>query len=279
MFEYPETIKIKKIQRPGYFGINSYPKSKMTICAQLHSKTGAYVTGLTEDEEREFEKELNLESKKLGKRSPWWGEVFNVDYAIRLNATKTTEFVLDNAMDKLKYRVMLASDKIANSELEKSPNALFYIDNAELKAKFEMESLNWEFEGMSLILKLTPEEQRGSLRLFGKIGVDTLSEVMLKAQLAQELKKDPKEFVTILNDKNLKTRMFIQELIEKSLIKRKGIYYLHGEDTIASSTDECISFFSDIKNQPTRLILETRLGKTKKDDKEDKIIKKFSNKD
>ncbi|NCX29356.1 MAG: hypothetical protein EBX20_12000, partial [Rhodobacterales bacterium] len=63
-FEGPKSVKIKKCPKVGYFGLVSYPKSVTTIGCQLGSK-GGYNTGLTEDEERYFEKALDLQPNQL----------------------------------------------------------------------------------------------------------------------------------------------------------------------------------------------------------------------
>lgn len=263
-FEGPEMVKIKSAAKAGYFGISSYAKSVTTLGCEMSLK-GSWKTGLTPEEEEYYEKELKLEKGTLSKHSPWWSEIFNDKYAIRLHNTKTTELMLDNPLNQIKYKVLLASSKIANSEIEKKkPNVLFYIDDAEAKAKSEIESFNYEFEGMGTIHKMSPEEKRGTLRLFGKTGVDSTSETMLNAALVAELKKDPKAFVETINDKDLAIKAFIKDLIEKRLITRKGNYYMHGDDTIANSTEECVEYFKDIKNQSVKLSLQSRLNKLKK---------------
>lgn len=266
-FNGPQSIKIRKNPKVGYFNIASYPKSVTTICCQINSK-GSYNTGLTPDEEKYYEEKLTsigVKPGQLGKHSSWWSEVFNVDYAIRLFNTKATELILDNEINQLKYKVLLANDKVAHSEMERNkPNILFYIDDQEAKAKDELKTLNFELEGMKLIFSLSPEQKKGSLRLFGKAGIDTMSEDMCSAQLMQEMKKDPKNFFDIMKDKDLETKMFIYELVERKLLKRTGNYYIHGDDTIANTTNEAIEYFNDVKNQSVKLALETKLKKSKK---------------
>lgn len=263
-FEGPEMVKIKSASKAGYFGISSYAKSVTTLGCEMSLK-GSWKTGLTPDEETYYEQELKLEKGSLNKHSPWWSEVFNTIHSIRLHNTKTTELQLDNPLNQIKYKVLLASSKIANSEIEKKkPNIIFYIDDAEAKAKSEIELFNYEFEGMGAIHKMSPEQKRSTLRLFGRKGLDTISEMMLNASLVLELKKDPKAFVEIISDKNLSTKAFIEELLEKKLLSRKGNYYIHGDDTIANSTEECVEYFNDIKNQSVKLTLTSRLNKLKK---------------
>lgn len=261
-FEGPEMVKIKNAMKAGYFGISSYAKSVTTLGCEL-SKTG-FKTGLTPDEEAYYETELALKPGELNKHSKWWDK-FNEEHPIRLHNTKTTELILDNPINQLKYKALLASSKVANSEIEKKkPNILFYIDDGEAKAKSEIELFNYEFEGMGLIHKMSPEEKRSTLRLFGKKGTDTISEMVMNAALVLELKKDPKEFVETISDKDVAIKALILELVEKKLLTRKGNYYLHGDDTIANSTDECVEYFNDIKNQSVKLTLTSRLNKLKK---------------
>ena len=263
-FEGPEVVRIKSAAKTGYFGISSYAKSVTTLGCEMSLK-GSWKTGLTPEEEAYYETELKLEKGTLNKHSKWWSDVFNVEHAPRLHNTKATELMLDNPLNQIKYKVLLASSKVANTEIEKKkPNVIFYIDDAEAKAKSEIESFNYEFEGMGAIHKMSPEEKRGALRLFGHSGIDTMTETMLNAKLVGELKKDPKSFVETLNDKDLSIKAFIKELVEKRLITRKGNYYLHGDDTIANSTEECVQYFNDIKNQSVKLTLQTRLNKLKK---------------
>lgn len=264
MFTGPKEIVIKRIPRQGYFGITSYPKSTTTLGAEI-TKTG-YATGLTSEEEKYYEEKLGLKPGELNKHSEWWGEVFNVLHVLKPFNTKSTTLVLDSYLNQIKYKVALASSKIANSELEKNnPNCEFYIVDDEAKAKKESEIFDYEMECMELILSLSPDEKRSALRLFGKSGVDTLSEAMVKSELHKESKKDPKAFIDTLKDKRLKTRMFIEELLDYRVITRQGNYFKNGDDIIANSTNECVEFFEDLKNQSVVLALTTKLKKIKKD--------------
>jgi hypothetical protein len=264
--EQPKVIKIKRNPKSGYFGLYAYPKSTYVITCQLNSK-GHYNTGLTENEERYYEEKLGLKAGELSKHSNWWNEVFNSSpqYTIRLNSTKTTELFLDNVTNELKYKVILAHSDVANSELERNkPNVIFFIDDEEAKAKAGLQSLNFELEGMKKILSLTPEEVKGTLKMFNKFSTELMTTDVAQLQLMEEMKKNPKQFFDIITDKELKTKIFIYELLEKKLLTRKGNSIKYGDDTIASSINEGVEYFNDIKNQTERLTLETKLKKLKK---------------
>ncbi len=259
----PKVIKIKKIKRPGVFGIDSYSRSTTTIGAEL-AHMGGHNTGLTAEDQQYFEKELNLKPGDLKSHSIWWSEVFNTQHALRLKNSKTNELIIDNPLNELRYKILLASTKIANSESEKSkPYCEFYIDDEAVKAKQELEQLDLEYKSMELIFKMTPEEKRGALRLFGKKGLEDMSESIIGAQLAKELKTNPKQFYDIITDKNIQTKSFIKELEEYAIIDRKNGTFNYGDDTLATTTEDAVAYFNDLKNQSVKLTIETKLKKAK----------------
>ena len=262
---------IKRILKASFSGISGYDKSVIVITPEQSARDGSYKVKLTKEEQVDFEKRLGLKEGELSPFSPWWGD--NIE--IRLENTKSTRIILDDSpMGQLKYKVILSDSKIAHSELDKykNPNALFYIVDEEATAKAETEQSDYEFESYDLLMKLSPEEKRASLRLFGKKGVDELSELVIKNELVKQIKKDPKEFSRILKDKKLKTRLLIEEFLDYSIIIKSGHYYKNGDDTIASSTDELVEYFDDIKNQSIKLSMTSRLTKKKSGKVEQKEV-------
>ena len=262
-------IIIKRIPRVLFSGIGAYDRSQMTFGCELSGKDGRHKTGLTTEEQKRFEEELNLPKGTLSAsaENTWWGD--NISFTFDKN--KPNRFIIDSPMSELKYKILLASSKVAKSELDKhkNPNAIFYIVDNELKAQVESAQADEKFEAMELLLKLNTQERRAALRLFGKKGVDTLSEVVVKAELLKQIEKDPKEFSSILSDKRLKVRMIAEELVDYGIIGKHGVYYRNGDDTIASSTDEVIDYLEDLKNQSVLLAMKSRLDKIKKGKKVD----------
>lgn len=257
-------IIIKRIPKPGFSGIGAYDKSATSFGCELSGQDGRFKTGLTAVEQARFESDLNLPKGSLSAsaENTWWGE--NISFTFDNN--KPNRFIIDSPMSELKYKVLLASSKIAKSELEKhkNPNAKFYIVDNELRAQVETAQADDKFEAMELLMKLNTEERRAALRLFGKKGVDSLSEVVVKAELIKQIDKDSKEFSSILSDKRLKVRMIAEELVDYGIIGKNGHYYKNGDDTIASSTDELIDYLEDLKNQSVLLAMKSRLDKLKK---------------
>jgi hypothetical protein len=262
-FNGPEVLRVRPAKKAGYFGLGFYPRAVVVLGCQL-TQTGAYATGLNKEEEVHYEKLLELKPGDLAPHSKWWTNVFNVEYPIRLTGNKTTVIPLDNPLNQIKYKVLLKHDKIANSELEinSRPDILFYIDDPEVKAKEELKVINFKVEGSKFILNLTPEKKKTSLRLFGKTGVDNITEDMATTQLFAEMERNPKEFFDVMTDPKLEAKAWIEELIEKGMIKRIGSTYKHNDEIIAGGIEECIDYLN--KHDDVKLSLKSKAAKIKK---------------
>ena len=253
------TIVIKPIGKIKFSGLSSYSKATWVLSTELDAS--GYKTGLTKEEETYYEELLGLPKGKLGRSSDWWGSL-----AIRLNMTKATEFPQEDLMNQIKYKVMLASSKVADSVMEKNkfPTAEFVIVDEEAVAKLEGINIDYEIEAYEEFLKTTSEEKRGMLKLFGKRGFDKSTDSLVKSTLGKILKENPKGFLDVIKDKKIKTRVFIEELLEAGIIKKKGNYFTNGDDPIGNSTDEVVLFFEDLKNQSVKMALTGKLKDYKK---------------
>lgn len=259
---FPKTIKVKRIPKPGFFGITAFKNSMTTLGCPI-TKEG-HKTGLTKEEEAHYEKLLKLQPGTLDKYSEWWDNFFNVFHTINLHNNKTTEFVLDNPINQLKYKIMLVRKDIANSEDEKTPDSEFYIDNAELKAIAESKKLDYEMEGLEAILKMTLDQRKQALRIFGKTGLDDITDLMAKSELGKLLKKDAKSFVETINDKELEMKAFVLELIEKAILMRRGQDIKYEDTFLGTSIDAVAIKLDESKNQELKLHLKSLLNKKKK---------------
>lgn len=263
--ETTENVKylvIKPIVKPKFSGVSSYVKTQTVFCGAEMDSNGLYKTGLTREEEKEYEKILNLAPGTLGRKSEFWGNL-----EIRVNNDKSTRFALSGPMDELREKVIMAHSKIANSELHlaSTPNALFYIDDPEEKAKLESAKIDYELKALDEYTTLAIEDKRAMLRLYGHSGVDDMSETMIKTELYKEVKKDPMYFVKKLaKPQEMKNEALLKELIEKRIVTKKGAHYMYNEDTIGGSTDAALGYLADPKNQSIKLILMDKVKQLRK---------------
>lgn len=256
-------IVIKPIVRPQFSGIAAHAGTSVVFQgAQIDANSGTYKTGLTVAEETEFEKALNLTPGTLNKRNAeFWGNL-----PIRLNKDKTTYIEIVSVLDELKYRTLLERSTVANSDLEKlkNPQAQFYIEDVEAKAKVEELIIDAKFDAFEKFNNLTTDEKKGYLRLYGKRGVDNLSDKIIKTELYKEIDKDPKKFLTLANDADITLRISIEEMLESGRVKKKGNYYSFENEILGSTIDSVIAYFKDIKNQSMKIAVENEVKQAKK---------------
>lgn len=262
-----KTVIIKPIHISKFSGISAHRNTKTTIGPELRmSGGGMYKTGLTEAEERKFEKALGLKEGELNARSEWWGN----NISIKLNNDKVTFFYVDTTpIQELKYKILLQSTKVANDETEisKYPGVGFFIYDENLKAEKEAAEIDIEISAYEILTSMNSDEKRELLKVLTegkKRGIDEFSELVIKGYLVKELKADPKRFVKVAKDQTLKTKALVADLLENDIIQRTGNFYRNGDDIIGNSTDEVVEYFSNPKNESVKLALETKLKKSKK---------------
>jgi hypothetical protein len=257
MEEQLKQYVIRPIIRNKFSGQSYYNKTLTVIMGAQLSQNGLYKTGLSLADQEHYEKELNLPKGTLSARNgEFWG-----DMEVRLRNDKLTIFNIVNAYDELKFRMLQQHDWIANTEHDVQGNstARFYIYDPEAASKIEDAKMEFEFAAIEAFSNATVEERKGLLRIYGKKGVDLMSETMVKTELYKQVKLDPKEFIRLATAKDTPVRALIEALIEKSILKKKGTYFYNGEDLLGSSTDEVVSYLSDLKNQAVKLALEGKL--------------------
>lgn len=258
-----KTIIIKPVVKAKFSGISKHSGTTTVITgAQLSKKTGLYKTGLTIEEEAEYETKLSLTKGTLGKRSSYWG-----DMSIRLFNDKATYITIVSPYDELLEKIIYEHSIVANNELELSKNSMceFYIEDPEAKAKVEEIGIDLEVEANEILSDTTTDEKRGYLKLYpGTKGVDTFSERMVKTELYKKMKADPKKFIDFSKDPDLKVRILIEELLDAGKLVKKGSFYNYEGEVIGNSVEAAISFFKDLRNQSTKLVAEQSIKNTKK---------------
>jgi hypothetical protein len=256
-FKEIKEVVIQPLAKATFGGLSKYPKCTTVITTEL-GPGGLYKTGLNESEESFFENELGLPKGTLNKRSSFWSEL-----ETRMTSKKSIVDVTD-PINYLKYRTWLESSKVANSASDKNATeALFVIINDEEIAKAESILIDYEMEAYEKFMQTSPEEKKDLLKLFGKKGLESASDSVVKTTLARTLKANPQAFLEIITDKKLKTKVLIEDLLSNNIIQKKGNYYVNGDDPIGNTVEEVVMYLEDLKNQSVLIALKSKL-KSKK---------------
>lgn len=257
------TIVIKPVTKAKFSGQSSYSNTH-TVYEGAQLGKGGYKTGLTKEEEIKFAEELNLPKGTLSRQNKeFWGSILQLN----LPNDKPYYFTIDSLIDEIKFKVIQQHSSIANNELElaKNPHCEFYIEDKESKAKVEETAINFKMEATEKFMELTGEQKKGILKLYGKRGVNDMSDVMIKTQLFKEVEADPKKFLILCKNPDITLRIEIEDMLEAGVLLKKGQYYQFEEEVIGNSIDAVIAFFKDYKNQSLKIAAKTASDKKKKD--------------
>ena len=252
-------VEIRSLNKNKFGGLSLYPYSSGTVLVPQLTKAG-FKTGLTKEEETLFEEALNLKKGELSRKSEFWS---GIESELRIKNKAILDLNLDS--DFLKYRWILENSKVcpATKDLSKYPNAEFVIVDEESEAAEDAKQINWEIKAFESFVELTEADKKGVLKIYG-VKADSASIDMVNSKLHKFLKLDPKRFVQTIEDKNLKTKVLIEELLEYSIITKSKNFYKNGDDIIGASTDEVLEYLNNPKNSSLLANFKSRLEKAKK---------------
>lgn len=252
---------IKPVVKAKFSGISSLTKTRTIYTGAQMDKFGSYKTGLTLEEERKFEEELGYPKNHLNKK--------NVDFwaflEFRLNNDKETVFIVETPLDEIKWRALTNRNQIAKSELDiaNNPLASFYVEDKEAKAKITEKKADMKLEALDIFQDMTVDEKKGILKLYNMRGVDDVSDRQIKATLYEKIEEDVSKFLGFAKDKDLKTRILVEDLLEKGILKKKGSYYVHEDESIGSSIESVIEYLNDPKRQSVKIVMTQEAKKVK----------------
>ncbi len=257
-----KTIVIKPVVKAKFAGISAHSNTKTALEGAQLGKAG-YKTGLSKEDEKHYEDALNKPKGFFSKdNKEFWATVLNLS----LPNDKPYYFTVDSIMDEIKYKVLLQHSAVANNELELSlnPMALFFIEDKEAKAKVEEVAIDFLMEAQEAFMNLTTDEKKGYLKLYGKKGVENLSDRIIKTELFKEVNKDSKKFLELTKNPDITLRIEIEEMLEAGTLIKKGNYYNFQNEVIGNTIDSVVSYFKDIKNQSIKIAATVATNKVKK---------------
>lgn len=248
-------IKVKRAKAHGWTNLKSYAGAKTRIGCPLDS-FGKNVTGLTKDDEERLERELSLDTGTLSRNSPFW-DTFFVDID-GVSLTLDTE----SPEHELWYKFLCAQKKVAKSmgELKTNARAIFVMYNEDDEAAKENKRGKNKRLAYKLFDELSTNDMKNVLLLFGDIA-DSTSPDMIEKKLSDILEDDPALFLATASDKNLKSKVFILELVKSGLLTKKGSAFIDpiSEDILAFDMENMVSFIEDKRNNGKVIQLKTEL--------------------
>lgn len=231
------------------------------------TRSGKVYTGLTDEDARRLEKEIGYAEGHLSPSSLFWNSFF-----IKIDGTKRTrkgdpngenipfvEIDTSNPHGELQYLHALGHKLVANGKSDVTPGTEYILVNEDeearksnVEAKKRREALR-EFEKMSL------EEMRQALRLFGR-NSDIMSNEVVESVLSSLVEESPEGFMAKwVNNKQRGTQFLIEAAVAKNIIRKSRNVYYYGTDPIGTSLQDAVANLDDKKNQDVKASIEDEL--------------------
>ena len=258
----PDKVTLKPIKKNGWLpddhdGSIRYSKCFERLTVQATRGSGVLKTGLTEKDEQRLEKIMHMASGTLSKYNKDYWTMFRVD-------VPKDGLILDLSLpeDELKYLVLQAHQRVANSEMERfdSPFAEYIMTSEEQEAKVVNKKSKLKRKAYKVFSAMSTTEMKDVLKVMGKRAGDDSSVDFIESQLDKIVTDNPQAFITTVEDPTFKMRAFIDDCISSRVLVKSGTkYQLPGGDTVGYTLEQTIEYLQNPDNQEVYLDLKGKL--------------------
>ena len=259
----PDKVTLKPIKKNGWLpddhdGSIRYSKCFERLTVQATRGSGVLKTGLTEEDEKRLEKIMHMSPGTLSKYNKDYWTMFRVD-------VPKEGLTLDLALpeDELKFLVLKAHQRVANSEMERfdSPFAEYIMTSEEQEAKVVNKKSKLKRKAYKVFSAMSTTEMKDVLKVMGKRAGDDSSVDFVESQLDKIVTDDPQAFINTVEDPTFKMRAFIDDCISSRVLVKSGTkYQLPGGDTVGYTLEQTIEYLQNPDNQEVYLDLKGKLS-------------------
>ena len=211
------------------------------------TRAGNIHTGLSEEDARRLEKAIGYPEGHLAPYSSFWAT-----YSIKLG-NKDLYIHTEKPEDELKYLFLKNHKRVAFGTSNITPSTDYLLSNSQAEAEENNKKFKVKREAYSAFTKMSLEEMRKCLRLFG-VSADTMSNELVESTLFSLVDKQPQNFFTKwVNNKTKETEFLIESAIAKGIIRKDRTQYYYGSEMLADSLQDCIAYLDAKKNQDLKI--------------------------
>lgn len=230
-------------------------------------KSGKVYTGLTEEDARRLEKEIGYDENTLSPGSEFWNSFF-----LKIDGSKKTkkgdpmgdgvpyvEINTETPFGELQYLHALGHKLVAKGKNDPKPGTEYVLINEDEEARKSNVESKKRREASREFEKMTLDDMRKALRLFGKNSRDMSNEV-IEDTLFNIAEKMPEQFLgKWVNNKNREVQFLIEEGVSKNVLRKSRNVYYYGTDIIGNSLQDAISNLSDKSMSDLRATIEEEI--------------------
>lgn len=230
---------LRPIKKDSWSGLVRYRNCYEDI-GPYYTRSGMIYTGLTPADEERLGKLLGND---LRRSSDFWKNFFIRTYStdVYLN--------LDDPNDELRYLFLKNHKRVKTSIFERKASANFLLINKEEEAKKSNLINKVRRTAMKEFDRLTPEDIRRCLRLFGH-NADSMEPEVAENRLFEIVEGNPQSFIDRwVNNARRDSEVLVERAISMNIIRRNKNIYRYGSEVIGRIMSEAIEFLENPKNQ------------------------------
>lgn len=259
-------VEIKPLEMKKWHGKKdkeSFAQPK-TIEVLYNPETGAYDTGLTDEEAETLGKKLglNLGNTYIPEQAhEYWGSK-----AAKISLPNQTMFLETNKpLELIKYKNLRASKFVANSYREweegKWPDATHVIYSEEEEEAHSATKIEKKQKCYTVLGKLSKDEKVNLVLIILEESVRGRSDNFVNMRIDEVINEFPDEFLkwAEMDVAELNIRGSILEGLARGILSREGqsIYYM--SERLGFDMEETIAWFSNSDNQKTKVVILEKL--------------------
>jgi hypothetical protein len=244
----------------------AYVFSKAVKSFVAHRQGSRLLTGLTEEQATQLEKELKLKPETLTPyNKEFWGN-------FRISVGQEG-LVLDtnDPSDYIKYKVLLAGPFAITPDEEGTAKALtaeVIVTSVEKQARAKNKLYEIKDEASAKKRNMSLEDMRDFLVVYneGKLRLSKdHKDEWIRSEVGRIADEDSAKFNTVLEDPYYKGKILVNQAISVGAMTRLGPkYFMTGEmDPIGTNIAEAIDYLYDPTNQSILLAIKSKIELTK----------------
>src|SRR5215470_11165105 len=237
--------KLELVKKAGnWSGYSKFPGCATTF-GPYKTRTGKWYTGLTKEDVARLSAATGIEEAALMPPSEVEGNIKQGSYwknwAIRVTSAGV---LLDTSdpYDEIRYLFLKGHPWVAVGTDAKNSTHKFVLLNVEQEAITNNEKNKTKRQVATAVDKMDVGMMRAALRVLG-IDPSQMSDVVVESELNKEAFKNPSKFVSAwINNKDREFEDFLEQLVQKQIIRKNKTAYIHGTETIGNGKQDAIAY-------------------------------------